>query len=107
AVTDVRQVAGLAAAVTDSLGPVDVLVLNGHRPAHPRRRRAQPRQLNAGVGTRPGSAARDAEMQLRALDLFTPERAPLGSGATDGDECLYRVLGEELGDDQSAHLGFC
>ena len=151
-VTDERQAAGLAAAVTDSLGPVDVLVLNAtgpqpeaaatevtwadhtaqldffvkspvllgrailpgmqarrygrvvqvdsevarradgnsrrhrprrqfprlrgrgihHRPAHPRRRWAQPRQLNAGAGARPGSAARDAEIQIRALDLFMP-----------------------------------
>jgi 3-oxoacyl-[acyl-carrier protein] reductase len=31
-VTDERQVAGLAAAVTDSLGPVDVLVLNATGP---------------------------------------------------------------------------
>jgi PIN domain nuclease of toxin-antitoxin system len=30
----------------------------------------------------------------------------LGSGAADGSECLYRVLGEELGDDYVAQLGF-
>ena len=30
----------------------------------------------------------------------------LGSAAADGSECLYRVLGEELGDDHIAQLGF-
>jgi hypothetical protein len=33
-------------------------------------------------------------------------RSVTGSGAVDGSEGLYRVLGEELGDDHIAQLGF-